>query len=103
MAAAAARRSEFMWPWEHEPKSVAGGMLDGETYAWRAFVEGMLLTGGQPVVVSEELLIEANSLAVALTGIPVDPTGSSGLAGLLALRRSGVVGEHDKAAILFTG
>ena len=103
MAAAAARRSEFMWPWEHEPKSVAGGILDDETYDWRAVVEGMLLTGGQPVVVSEDLLIEANSLAVALTGIPVDPTGSSGLAGLLALRRSGVVGEHDKVAILFTG
>ena len=103
MAAAAARRSEFMWPWEQEPKSVAGGILDDETYDWRAVVEGMLLTGGRPVVVSEDLLVEANSLAVALTGIPVDPTGSSGLAGLLALRRSGVVGAHDKAAILFTG
>jgi hypothetical protein len=33
----------------------------------------------------------------------VDPTGSAGLAGLLALRRSGVIGEHDKVAILFTG
>jgi threonine synthase len=103
MAAAAARRSEFMWPWEQEPKSVAGGILDDETYDWRAVVEGMLLTGGQPVVVSEDLLIEANSLAVTLTGIPVDPTGSSGLAGLLALRRSGVIGAHDKVAILFTG
>ena len=92
-----------MWPWEQEPKSVAGGILDDETYDWRAVVEGMLLTGGQPVVVSEDLLIEANTLAVALTGIPVDPTGSSGLAGLLALRRSGVIGEHDKAAVLFTG
>ena len=86
-----------------EPKSVAGGILDDETYDWRAVVEGMLLTGGRPVVVSEDLLVEANSLAVALTGIPVDPTGSSGLAGLLALRRSGVIGEHDQVAILFTG
>jgi threonine synthase len=103
LAAAATRRSEFMWPWEHEPKSVAGGILDDETYDWRAVVEGMLLTGGQPVVVSEDLLVEANTLAVAHTGIPVDPTGSSGLAGLLALRRSGVIGERDRVAILFTG
>ena len=42
----------------------------------RAVVEGMLLTGGRPVVVSEDLLVEANSLAVTLTGIPVDPTGA---------------------------
>jgi threonine synthase len=103
MADAAARRSAFMWPWEEEPKSVATGILDDETYDWRAVVEGMLMTGGQPLVVSEDLLVEANSLAVAKTGIRVDPTGSSGLAGLLALRRSGVIGDHDRVAVLFTG
>jgi len=103
MAAAAAERSELMWPWEHEPKSVATGILDDETYDWRAVIEGMLLTGGRPVVVGDDRLLEANSLAVSSTGIPVDPTGSAGLAGLLALRRSGVVGEHDKVAVLFTG
>jgi threonine synthase len=103
MADAAARRSAFMWPWEDEPKSVASGILDDETYDWRAVVEGMLMTGGQPLVVSEDLLLEANSLAVAKTGIRVDPTGSSGLAGLLALRRSSVIGDHDRAAVLFTG
>ncbi len=103
MADAAARRSAFMWPWEEEPKSVATGILDDETYDWRAVVEGMLVTGGQPLVVSDDLLVEANSLAVAKTGILVDPTGSSGLAGLLALRRSGVVAPHDRVAVLFTG
>ncbi len=103
MAAAAAERSELMWPWEHEPKSVATGILDDETYDWRAVVEGMLLTGGRPVVAEEHLLLEANSLAVDSTGIPVDPTGSAGLAGLLALRRSGVIGARDKVAVLFTG
>jgi threonine synthase len=92
-----------MWPWESEPKSVATGILDDETYDWRAVVEGMLLTGGQPLVVSEDLLVEANSLAVATTGIRVDPTGSSGLAGLLALRRSGEAAPHEQAAVLFTG
>jgi threonine synthase len=103
MADAAARRSQFMWPWEEEPKSVAGGILDDETYDWRAVVEGMLLTGGQPLVVSEDLLTEANTLAVAKTGIRADATGSSGLAGLLALRRSGVAGPRERAAVLFTG
>ena len=103
MAKAAAHRSAFMQPWEEEPKSVAAGILDDETYDWRAVVEGMLLTGGQPLVVSEDTLVEANRLAVATTGIPVDPTGSSGLAGLIELRRSGEIGDHDRAAVLFTG
>jgi threonine synthase len=103
VAAAAARRSRYMWPWEAEPKSVATGILDDETYDWRAVVEGMLLTGGRPLVVPEDLLVEANSLAVAATGIAVDPTGSSGLAGLLALRRSGGAGPGDRSVVLFTG
>ena len=72
---------------------MATGILDDETYDWRAVVEGMLLTGGRPLVVSEDSLVEANRLAVAGTGIPVDPTGSSGLAGLLEMRRSGAIGD----------
>jgi threonine synthase len=103
MAEAAAHRSAFMQPWEETPHSVATGILDDETYDWRAVVEGMLMTGGRPLVVSEELLLEANQLAVSTTGIRVDPTGSSGLAGLLEMRRSGAIGRTDRAAVLFTG
>ena len=100
---AARHRSEFMWPWEEEPRSVAHGILDDETYDWLAVVEGMLATGGVPVVVGEELLVEANQLACDSTGIDVDPTGSAGLAGLAALRRHGDVGDDERVAVLFTG
>jgi threonine synthase len=103
MTKAAAHRSAFMQPWGEEPKSVATGILDDETYDWRAVVEGMLMTSGQPLVVGEDLLLEANRLAVSKTGIQVDPTGSSGLAGLLEMRRSGAIGDQDRAAVLFTG
>jgi threonine synthase len=103
MARAAAHRSAFMQAWEERPTSVATGILDDETYDWRAVVEGMLTTGGQALVVSEESLIEANQLAVSQTGIQVDTTGSSGLAGLLELRRSGAIGDQDRVAVLFTG
>jgi threonine synthase len=100
---AAAHRSEFMWPWEEEPRSIAHGILDDETYDWLAVVEGMLVSGGGPVVVSEDLLARANALAVDATHIDVDPTGSSGLAGLLALRGQGGVGDHERVGVLFTG
>ena len=78
-----------MWPWEQEPHSVAHGILDDETYDWLAVVEGMLATGGSPLVVGEQTLAHANALAREATGIDVDPTGSAGLAGLLALRDAG--------------
>jgi len=102
LASAARHRSAYMWPWESEPKSIAAGILDDETYDWRAVVGAMLATGGRPLVVTEERLAEASDLGAA-TGIPVDPTGSSGLAGLLDLRQSGVVGPDERVAVLFTG
>jgi threonine synthase len=103
MARAAAHRSAFMQAWEEEPKSVATGILDDETYDWRAVVEGMLVTGGRPLVVSEDRLLDAHWLAVSKTGIQVDPTGSAGLAGLLEMRQSGSIGDQDRVAVLFTG
>jgi threonine synthase len=86
-------RSEFMWPWETVTASVAGGILDDETYDWVAIVRGMLASGGWPVAVSEEQLREANRRARH----GVSATGSAGLAGALALP-----GE-ETTAVLFTG
>ena len=95
-------RGEYMWPWEDVPHSVAHGILDDETYDWHAVVRGMIETGGRPLVVSEEELTRANELA-ATTGIPADPTGSSGLAGLLRLASEGGIAEGERVAVLFTG
>jgi len=100
---AATHRSEFMWPWEEEPKSVAHGILDDETYDWLAVVRGMLATGGSPIVVDDATLMDANDLAAQATGIPADHTGSSGLAGLLHLQRAGQIGPSESVAVLFTG
>lgn len=99
---AATHRSSFMWPWESEPKSVAGGILDDETYDWLAVVRGMLSTGGSPLVVSEERLVAANDLGRE-AGYPVDATGSSGLAGLMDLVERELVSPRDRIAVLFTG
>ena len=100
---AATHRHEFMWPWEQEPQSVAHGILDDETYDWLAVVDGMLRSHGRPVVVDERVLVGANALAHGTTAIPVDPTGSAGLAGLIALRELGSVDDDERVALLFTG
>jgi hypothetical protein len=83
-----------MWPWEEPRPSVATGILDDETYDWVAVVRGMLKTGGFPIVVGEEELIDARRRA----GDRVSATGAAGLAGLLQLER---VGESQ--LVLFTG
>ena len=100
---AARHRSAFMWPWATEPRSIAHGILDDETYDWLAVVRGMLRTGGTPVIVDEPLLVEANDLARATTGIDADHTGTAGLAGLLELVRSGSIRPAESVGILFTG
>ena len=86
-------RSQFMWPWETAPHSVAEGILDDETYDWVAVVRGMLSSDGWPIAVSEEQLIEANRIA----GPGVSATGSAGLAGALAMP------SEEVTAVLFTG
>jgi threonine synthase len=100
---AAHHRAEFMWAWESEPQSIAHGILDDETYDWLAVVRGMLTTGGRPVTVDEERLVEANDLARDATGIDADHTGTSGLAGLMELLRDGSVGAGESVAVFLTG
>ena len=102
LAWAARHRSDFMWPWETTPHSIASGILDDETYDWLAVVRGMLVSGGRPVLVDESTLAQANQIA-RTTGIDVDPTGSAGLAGLLELRRHAGLDAKEKCAVLFTG
>jgi threonine synthase len=103
LAYAVHHRSQFMWPWEEEPKSVAHGILDDETYDWFAVVRGMIETGGSPVVVSEDTLREANDLAHDATGIQVDHTGTAGLAGLIELVKRKSIRPDERVAVLFTG
>ncbi len=103
LADARAHRSRYMWPWESAPHSVAHGILDDETYDWHALVEGMLETGGWPVLVDEPTLLEARDLARGPGAIPADATGAAALAGLVAMRRSGVVGADERVVALVTG
>jgi threonine synthase len=100
---AATHRSEFMWPWETEPRSVATGILDDETYDWLAVVEAMLATGGWPIVVDEPTLATANAMARETTGIAADETGTAGLAGLLHALAAGVDLRDETSAVLVTG
>ncbi len=99
---AARHRSTYMWPWESEPRSIAHGILDDETYDWLAVVRAMLASGGQPIVVEEAELRDAAALADP-AGFPADATGSAGLAGLIHLRLRSRVSPSERVGVLMTG
>ncbi len=100
---AATHRGEFMFAWESEPKSIAAGILDDETYDWLAVVRGMLLSGGIPLVASESSLARAGLLGREATGIDVDETGAAGLAGFLECKNDGIEEQFGRIALLFSG
>ncbi len=103
-AYARSHRHEFMWPWETEPRSIAEGILDDETYDWAVVVEAMVRSGGFPIVVDEAALVEANEIGRGATGINADHTATAGLAGLLTLSRSAArPAPSERVAVLFTG
>ncbi len=99
----------YMRAWEQEPWSYASGILDDITYDWVQIVEAMLMSGGWPLVASEQNLRCAHRLAHVHTGIDVCPTGASGLGGLLALNEASSNSEGagiaagERVAVLFTG
>ena len=103
LAYAVAHRPEFMWPWETPPHSIASGIVDDETYDWAACLRGMAATGGTAVLADEATLRQANELAHETTAIPVSATGSAGLAGLMQLRRDGLIAKSSRVGLLFTG
>jgi threonine synthase len=97
-----ALRTGTMAPWE-DPQGAATGILDDITYDWQAVAQVMRATGGRSVVAREEEILLANRLARQQTSIPVDHTGSAGLAGLLHARRAGLIDSDIAVAVLFTG
>lgn len=93
-----------MWPWDGAaPHSLAHGILDDVTYDWYDLLLAVLSTGGAAEILGEGTIKSAHELARRHTGIPVCPTGASGLAGLMQLQAAGVVDRSETTALIFTG
>jgi threonine synthase len=93
--------ADCMRPWPTTPVSAATGILDDETYDWLGVVDAMAASGGTPVVAPEADVDAALELARRTTSIPVDATGTAGLAGVRALRRQ--LRDGERVVLLFTG
>lgn len=99
--AVAAHWAEVMWPWEHVGHSAADGILDDETYDWLPLMGAMYASHGSAVVASEDDVLMANEVGCRATGIDASHTGTSGLAGLMALREH--VADDERVAVIFSG
>ena len=95
------RWNECMWPWETTPVSIADGILDDETYDWIGVLDSMADTGGAPVVVSEQHVMQAYEWAHSLTSVNVSATGVAGLAGLIAMRSD--IANDERVVVVMSG
>jgi threonine synthase len=96
--------SHFMWPWDGAaPHSLAHGILDDVTYDWYFLLRAVLRSGGRAEILSENTIRIAYEKAHLHTGIPVCPTGASGLAGLIQLHASGAIAPSESVGLFFTG
>ena len=93
------RWAELMEPWA-EPRSIADGILDDETYDGLGVILAMRASGGRPVVASEAAVVEANELARS-AGFHASHTGSAGLAGLLAAGPE--IAPGSRVAVVMSG
>ena len=99
--APARRWAEVMTPWS-DPASLADGLLDDETYDWLSVLHEVRASAGDSVVVAERLVVEAHELASA-AGYRVSPTGSAGLAGLLAAGGAARFGASSQVVVVMSG
>ena len=95
--AVADRWGELMTPWDN-PHSIADGILDDETYDWIGVFEA--IGGDAPIVAAEADIVAAHALARS-AGFDVSPTGSAGLAGLLAVLDA--VQPTERVAVVMSG
>jgi threonine synthase len=91
--------AEIMTVW-HDPSSLADGILDDETYDWVGVLEAVRSSGGHPVIASEQHVVEAHTLAHR-AGFDVSPTGTAGLAGVLAAR--GEIDDDEQIVVVMSG
>jgi threonine dehydratase len=91
--------AELMTPWA-DPRSLADGILDDETYDWVGVFEAIGPSGDVPVVAREADIAAAHALA-RTAGFDASPTGSAGLAGLLAVIDG--VQPTERVAVVMSG
>lgn len=88
--------------WEN-PQTVAGGLID--PYPWDAdtAIPAIERSKGTAEAVSDEEILNAEKMLARLEGVFAEPSGATGLAGLIKLLDAGVVDRSDRVVVEVTG
>ncbi|MEA1904483.1 MAG: pyridoxal-phosphate dependent enzyme, partial [Candidatus Hadarchaeota archaeon] len=88
--------------WEN-PQTVAGGLMD--PYPWDAdtAIPAIKRSKGTAEAVSDKEILSAEKMLARLEGVFAEPSGATGLAGLIKLLDAGVVDRSDRVVVEVTG
>mgnify|MGYP000203287895 CR=1 FL=1 len=89
-------------PWEN-PNTIASGLSDPYPWDGDGGLQALKETSGYADDVTDEEILEAMKLLAKTEGIFAEPSGATGLAGLIKAVREGKVGKDDVIVVLITG
>ena len=98
----AGRAGHDISPWE-EPKTIATGLSDPYPWDGDAALQAVRETDGTCVAVPDKLILKAQRLLASKEGIFGEPSGVAGVAGLMSLLESGVIGKAECVVVPVTG
>ncbi len=79
--------------------SISVGVPRNRVKAWRY----VAATGGAFIATPDEAIVRTICELAALAGVFAEPSGAAGMAGALAARERGLIGDGDRVAVLVTG
>jgi len=87
---------------ESSPRTRATALHIGHPPGWRRALRTLRLTDGVTAAVPDRAILEAKAV-IDRSGVGCEPASAASLAGLKALRESGVIHRDETAACLLTG
>jgi len=89
-------------PWKR-PKTVASGLADPYPWDGDAGLMALKETNGMAEAVPDDLILEGEKFLASHEGIFAEPSGATGLAGLISLTNQGIIDPEDEVVVLVTG
>jgi threonine synthase len=85
------------------PETVATAIRIGNPASWEGAVTARDESGGLIEAVSDDEILEAQRMVVALEGVFCEPASAAGVAGVRRLRREGRIGQDEAVVCVLTG
>lgn len=88
---------------EPNPETVATAIRIGNPISGKKALTAIYDTGGVAETVTDEEIVAAQSLLGRKEGVCVEPASAASVAGLIKLRKNGVIGKDERVVCICTG